>query len=329
MTDPIFHEPGIYYDMPEEEYHADWALSASGMKKLAVSPLNYWCNHPMNPDFEPEESDAREEGKAWHKRILEGKDIFYKLYAPELDKADYPDALKSGDDLKECCRDLGLKQTGTIAEISTRILNHNPAMCPRLWYFISKDYEAQHTGKIFLPNKTMKQIEAAAETIELSPQLKEMFSGGKSEVSIFWKDPETGIRMKRRVDYLKDDLICELKTFANQRNRKPSDAVGIAIAENGYFFDAVLSFNALPEIKKFHLLFLQKGNVPHIVMKNFCQFTKSGVENNYFSMAQTDYSNLIGLYANCVKKYGYNKKWADAPVLEDLEDYELPLWAFK
>jgi len=156
-----------------------------------------------------------------------------------------------------------------------------------------------------------------------------MFTGGKSEVSIFWVDEETGIRMKRRVDYLKDGLICELKSFANQRNRTPSEAVGNAIAENSYLLDAVLSLNGLPNIKKFNFLFLQKGNVPHIVMKNFCEFTKSGTENNYFSIAQAEYRSLINLYANCVKKYGYNKKWVDAPILSDLEDYELPLWAFK
>lgn len=325
----IFHEPGIYYDMPEEEYHADWSLSASGMKKLRVSPLNYWCNHPMNPDFEPEESDALEEGKAWHKRILEGKDVFYKLYAPELDKKDYPDALKSGDELKSECKKLGLKVSGTLAELSIQLVEYDATLTSRLWYFIEGNHQATHEGKTFLPSKTIKQIEAAAETIESNPQLKEMFSGGKSEVSIFWVDAETGVRMKRRLDYLKDDLICELKTFANQRNRTPKEAVGIAIAENNYFSDAMLSFNALPDIKKFHMLFLQKGNVPHIVMKNFCQFTKAGVENNYFSMAQSDYRSLINLYAACVKKYGYNKKWDDAPVLEDLEDYELPLWAFK
>lgn len=326
---PKFYEPGIYYDMPEDEYHASWELSSGGMKKLRVSPLNYWCNHPMNPDFEPEESDALDEGKAWHKRILEGKEAFYKLYAPELDKADYPDALKSGDQLKKKCKELGLKVSGSIADLSIQIAECDSSMVDKLWHFISESYEYKHRGKIFISAKTIKQIESAASTIESNPELKKMFAGGKSEVSIFWADKETGVRMKRRVDYLKNDLICELKTFANQRGRVPSEAVGIAIAENSYFLDAALSFNALPDIKKFHFLFLQKGNVPHIVMKNFCEFTKSGVENNYYSMAQSDYRSLIKLYDQCIKKYGYNKKWADAPVLEDLEDYEIPLWAFK
>lgn len=326
---PQFHPIGIYYDMPEDAYHADWSLSASGMKKLRVSPLNYWCNHPMNPDFEPEESDALLEGKAWHKRILEGKEAFYKLYAPKLDKADYPDALKSGDELKKKCKELGLKVTGTIPDLSIQIAECDSSMVGKLWHFISESYEYKHRGKTFLSAKTIKQIETAATTIEKNTQLKDALSGGKSEASIFWIDEETGVRMKRRVDYLKGDFICELKTFANQRNRTPEEAVGNAIAENNYFFDAMFSFNALPEVSKFHFLFLQKGNVPHIVMKNFCEFTKSGAENNYFAIAQSEYRKLINLYADCVKKYGYSRAWVDAPILTDLEDYELPLWAFK
>ena len=98
-----FHPVGIYHDMPEKECHADWSLSASGMKSLKVSPLNFWCNSQMNPDYEPKETEDLEEGKAWHKRILEGSDAFYSLYAPELDFSNYQDVLKSGDDLKEYC----------------------------------------------------------------------------------------------------------------------------------------------------------------------------------------------------------------------------------
>lgn len=322
-----FHSIGIYHDMPEEIYHADWSLSASGMKNLRVSPLNYWCNHPMNPDYEPKETDALEEGKAWHKRILEGKDAFCKLYAPDLDIKEYPDVLKSGDDLKEECRGAGLKISGTIAETSERIFEANPDMRSKLWYYITQDYQAKHAGKTFLSAKIIRQIESAAQTIEENPKLKEMLDGGKSEVSVFWQDEETGVRMKRRVDYFKDDFICELKSFANQRNRKPSQAVGNSIAEYGYFFDAMCSIDAL-KTNKFHFLFFQKGNVPHIVLKNFCQFTAAGVENNYFTQAQHDYRAMIKLYAACVAKWGYDKKWDTAPELEDLEDYDIPLWAF-
>ena len=36
------HAPGIYFGLPEEEYHADRSLSASGIKDIHVTPLTFW-----------------------------------------------------------------------------------------------------------------------------------------------------------------------------------------------------------------------------------------------------------------------------------------------
>ena len=40
-------------------------------------------------------------------------------------------------------------------------------------------------------------------------------TGGYSEVSIFWIDPGSGVRLKARLDYLKVKAIVDLKTFSN------------------------------------------------------------------------------------------------------------------
>src|SRR4051794_2100048 len=118
MTGLKPHLQGVYLGMPEADYHADPSLSNSGIQNLRVSPLTYWINSPLNPEFEPEETDATNTGKAFHKRILEGKAAFDATYAPELTLVDYPDALKSGDQLRSYCKVLGLKQSGTLAEMS-------------------------------------------------------------------------------------------------------------------------------------------------------------------------------------------------------------------
>ena len=36
------HKPGIYFNMPEQEYHADPSLSTSGIKLLLQDPEEYW-----------------------------------------------------------------------------------------------------------------------------------------------------------------------------------------------------------------------------------------------------------------------------------------------
>ena len=60
-------EPGIYYDVPEEEYHRDDAFSQSQAKVLAVSPAKYkWqLEHPDERD-----TSAFDKGKVAHALVL-------------------------------------------------------------------------------------------------------------------------------------------------------------------------------------------------------------------------------------------------------------------
>ena len=42
--------------------------------------------------------------------------------------------------------------------------------------------------------------------------LGELFTNGQAEVSLYWTDPETGVACRARVDWLRDDMIVDLKT---------------------------------------------------------------------------------------------------------------------
>src|SRR3954447_1872247 len=94
MTNKIrpFIEPGIYFDLPEEIYHAAEGLSCSGIKHLTVSKLNYWHKN-LNPHREPEDDKgARRFGKAVHSLALE-PERFHRTFALELSPEDHPGAL--------------------------------------------------------------------------------------------------------------------------------------------------------------------------------------------------------------------------------------------
>src|SRR5438477_7932182 len=92
---PRVTEPGIYFGMREEEYHRAFALSATGIKHLRISPLDFWARSPLNAERIAEESEARIIGRAYHKRIIEGQRAFEARYAAELDPAEYPEALRT------------------------------------------------------------------------------------------------------------------------------------------------------------------------------------------------------------------------------------------
>ena len=43
-------EDGIYFDLDEDQYHAEERLSASGICNMLVSPPTFWANSWLNPD---------------------------------------------------------------------------------------------------------------------------------------------------------------------------------------------------------------------------------------------------------------------------------------
>jgi hypothetical protein len=69
-------DPGMHDAIPEDEYHADAALS-SGIAKLLIdrSPAHAWTAHPtLNPAWQPEVEDKFDIGTSAHRLLLEGDD---------------------------------------------------------------------------------------------------------------------------------------------------------------------------------------------------------------------------------------------------------------
>lgn len=103
---PPLPEPGIYFGMSDEVYHALPALSNTGIKKLVASPMIFWASTPWLSERKRQQQEEAEEkahhifGKAYHARLLEGTSAFALRYAVMLDPADYPDCLVSTDEIK-------------------------------------------------------------------------------------------------------------------------------------------------------------------------------------------------------------------------------------
>ena len=71
---------GIYFNMPEDEYHSIDRLSASGMKDILESPTKYWFNSKLNPLYVERATDAMDAGTMYHTYILEGESVFNDKY---------------------------------------------------------------------------------------------------------------------------------------------------------------------------------------------------------------------------------------------------------
>ncbi|NDH07700.1 hypothetical protein EBX93_17600 [bacterium] len=268
-TIPLFDsgfDEGIYFGLPEEDYHAIPALSSSGIKNLMVSPMDFWVRSWMNPWREEvlEETEAKTIGKAYHKRILEGREAFNAAYAPEFECND-PGALRTLEDLRSECESRGIKKSGNKPELVARLRDEDPSV--PIYDDLKQAYIDLHEGKTLLNQNLLRKIEISASMIEYHNELKYYFVGGYPEVSVVWLDRSRGIWFKSRFDYLKLRTVNDLKTFTNMGGKSIERAVYGEMASRRYHIQAALYLNAV-EISK---IFVQDGKV----------FDKVGVDSSW------------------------------------------------
>lgn len=165
--------PGIYFNLPEERYHGDAALSHSGITDILVSEMDYWENSPLNPHRKFKESDAMLFGKQCHMHLLE----------PKRFKASFN---ITGGEYKQ--------HRKTITSNDYRLIKESTAI------------------------------------LKADPETAALFLDGYPEVSIFWIDPRTGIRLRIRIDWLRTFGCVDLKRLRSIQKKK----LGYDIAQYGY-----------------------------------------------------------------------------------------------
>lgn len=254
---PLFPAAGIYFDMPEDDYHAIPALSTTGIKRYAASSMLYWATCAwMNPEFaeyraeqeaKKKENDHFEVGHAYHARILEGREAFEARFAVSLDRKDYPNALGTLDDIKAAYPE-GVQPKGkNKREVFNRLREFDATV--ELWDDLREAHAKANEGRTMISAKTWRQLEIAAAMIERDPELGKAIAGGYPEVSLFWLCPKTGVPMKARADYLKLKAIVDLKSVAG-REASMFNIVRMAIANMRYGIQPVVYFEGTRIIRE-------------------------------------------------------------------------------
>ena len=342
--------------MGEDEYHSIDALSASGMKHLRASPMDYWARSPMNQHrveiMDSEDSFAKLLGSAYHKRIVEGPSAFAQSYAPSFTEEDCPPGtLKTNDQLKARLAELGKPQSGNKQDLIARLLLADPEA--NIYELHAKAYAQEHLGKIFLPRNLIDRIEIAAAMIEKHPQLSKAFSGGAAEVTIMWEAPTTledgtvsVVPMKARLDYLKPKAIVDLKSFGNPHGKPIQRAVNTAFANYRYHIPAAVYTEAAAHVSAFIKEGRMSGN-PHPYLidglleghdKTFLfVFQCSGVapvavgktlpvHSGIYQIGKIEVEHMRALFARCVKTFGTDP-WIETSDITAFDDSEIPSYA--
>lgn len=341
-------QPGVYFDLPEEQYHGSFGLSYSGIKHLRISPYDWWVRSPLNPNLEDvikeEASDAKALGQAFDARIICGRPYFLAHYAPVLEPE--KGALVTMDDMRGWLEDRGLPKTGrTKADLINRILAADPTA--PIWEAQLQGYLAAHKGKEFLPFDLIAKIEMAAAMIEGHPDLNKALSGGAPQVSVVWDCPETGVRCRARFDYLKPKVIVDLKTLMPRDDQPLEQSIGREIDYRKYYIQAAYYLEAAAQIPAFLKAGQFSGNPPHpalvdLLIKNPAKewlwiFQLKGVapvakgrllrkESHVLQLGQIECDNAKHLFRACLDKYGA-EPWVAPEPIKAIDEADIPAWS--
>lgn len=356
-------KPGIYFNMPEELYHADPSLSSSGIRKILVSPLDYWIESRLNPDYVDTKTPAMITGTAFHRRLLEPA-RFVGIYAGSPSKDDYPDAVDGARALEAECERLGLKKGGTIADRCERILEAEPNA--KLWPVIEQDLLDAAEGKVLLKADAMADIERMARIVFAHESAKKALTGGYAEVSVFWTETdEQGIPipMKARFDYLKIKAVVDIKSFSNPLSKPIDNAVASAVASGRYDVQAVIYDRAVQKAKEmlrkqrtaclygaddvdpawlvefagtkqhtFSFVFIEQGPVTNVKLREFCRLDPlagmGASPNAYWQSGVAGFQVGLERYVENMTKFGPNKPWIEDEPMRAFVDTEFPMYLF-
>jgi hypothetical protein len=194
-------EPGVYPSLSNEDYHADPAVSRSGIMTFLKSPYKYWSEYlnPYRPLKEP--TKAMDFGTAFHSFVLEPRSKFFDEYIIK------PESVK-------------LKDVGRVAYNAYK----------------TKFDEVLNTNKIILSMDDYHILARMYESIWNNKQAHELIEGATYESSYFWQCEHSGIMCKARPDILHHNIIVDLKTCADASSR----AYQRAMVDGGYHIQGAM-----------------------------------------------------------------------------------------
>lgn len=329
---------GVYFGLDENEYHADDALGSTDIKNLLIGPEIYWASTPMNPLFERKETKSTVRGSAYHKLILEGEEAFRSAYCEEPDKADFPNALYTTEDLKEALKRLDLPTSGKKQLLIDRLIEADPAA--QVWDVIWESFLDENDGRQPIPKKMFAEIFYASRFIFANPYLRDAFQGGHPEVSIFYT--RDGVRRKARIDYLKPAVSVDLKSYSNPFGSRADVAVHQAFIRNGYDIQAAWYRPALMAAKGLPFF----GDKPDASWES--AFRRAPEAQQYFVFQATDgipmarakwanyalqtikiaemnCENAVELYKQCLAEFG-SDPWIIPEKPSTFEDEGMPMF---
>jgi exodeoxyribonuclease VIII len=189
VTGAALPEPGVYFDVPAETYHAWDAISSGGLKAAARSAWHYKHRKHIEP------TPAMLLGTLSHCAVLEPSAVDERYVTVPDDAPRKPTRMQ-----------LEAKKPSpeTVAQIA--------------WW---RAFEASAAGREIVSAEAMELTRLQIEALQRVPELRELFASGAGEVSLVWIDAQTRLACKARLDWLNNRrrMALDLKTTADESPR--------------------------------------------------------------------------------------------------------------
>lgn len=267
------------FDLPMPDYLAAHGVSQSALKKLAQSPahLRQYIDHP-----EPSTLDQ-----------IVGTITHTAVFEAEL--------------LEKCCHVKPANYQNAKAE--WKKWNGNAKEC--------KDWIAAHEDRPIVKQDDYTAILAMSGAVFNHPAARMALTtpGGKAEQSLFCEDPDTGLQLKCRTDWLSGNAIVDLKTCLD------ASPAGFAKTVANFGYDVQAAFNLdvanILGLGKEHFLFIAVEKEPPYAVAVY------ELDEESIGVGRSKYRRLLSRYLDCVVA----DKWP--AYSQNVERLSLPTWAAK
>jgi len=274
--------PGVYGDVPELDYHSD-ALLAN--------------------DFGPSLSSTGA------RTILDSPALFRW-------RQDNPEPPKAAFDLGHAVHAKVLGVGLNIAVIPDDLLASNGAASTKdAKAFIA---EAQARGDVAIKSDTAALVNAIADAVLTHPVAGAILSQGEPEQSAYATDPDTGVTMRARIDWLRDNAAVDLKSVGRQGGARP-EAFARAAADHGYhiqsdFYLRVLALLGMVDLPFIHIVV--EVDPPHLV-------SVVQLDDEALQVGHEQVRRALDIYARCRD----TDEWPGYS--PEIELISLPRWAVR
>jgi hypothetical protein len=125
-----------------------------------------------------------------------------------------------------------------------------------------KEWLRAHSDRPVLSGDDDARIEAICQKVKSDRLAAPLLEGGRAELSVFATEPQTGVLLKGRPDYVSADgrIVVDLKTIANASTQKCARA----IADRRYHIQAALYFTLLEQFgykpERFYFIFVETSS---------------------------------------------------------------------